>query len=812
MYNITQINSTQALVTLDVAGYIPPTATAAVRIDDSSSLTPILAYNTACGPLLNPQSSSLDPSGLARFINISGAIHFFLILVYSLGDFGWGGMVRRSLMLDFLLHMRFVNVDMTSDLQQFYSIASKSYIAAGLPVSIGNGDSTATGKFGQFAFPPQFFANFCGEFFALLIALVTGLLVALLAAIRWKKMEGFPKFIRYLDRSINYNLSVNLLLGYSLRAFVGLMANFANLSFGSPLNTLSFLLAILFLIIYLILAGLIIRALRQRTTAVKRSERIFYGRATILYQDYAFDSLFQQSFIPLLLLRVFLTAIILVAFQNSPTTQLILLVLVQLVYCTYTYGALPIKQSMDHIVDAVGELLLAFVTIAMFGLGSLTAYGSSESSNTIAWGCIIFTFFYALFLLFILISEVTANITTLFRCIPNPEEFKAKPAKTKEESAPVKEEPVKQLSLTEEKQEIEPITYEVREIKLKLQPYFTGPKRRKIPEIESEPDEPEESPEPEAFNEPEEPSAKEFTLEVMNYSQPTIRGDTSRRSNSELLSEAEKERLRREQQLREQRQLNQARLILKDIFEEELQNNAIDDEDLIEVQEVKAARERLRQKALEDISSEKSRNGRSQLDTTSVRIMPILENRPDLTQKQVEESVKLTDKVLKMAASQLIRQQQQQSRREQQAQNGYRSLLRTSSLSMLNESMKIDRSDRERQTGLMNNSADASFIENFLREIPSDNPIQKPRDRRMSAQSDVLGAELESETNRMRGIPSKRTKILSNADVLDYIMKKHGNKVEPKINEEFEFETPKHGANHQGKNSQKEFSGAKIFQ
>mgnify|MGYP000867378926 CR=1 FL=1 len=282
LYNITQINSTQALVTLDVAGYIPPTATAAVRIDDSSSLTPILAYNTACGPLLNPQSSSLDPSGLARFINISGAIHFFLILVYSLGDFGWGGMVRRSLMLDFLLHMRFVNVDMTSDLQQFYSIASKSYIAAGLPVSIGSGDSTATGKFGQFAFPPQFFANFCGEFFALLIALVTGLLVALLAAIRWKKMEGFPKFIRYLDRSINYNLAVNLLLGYSLRAFVGLMANFANLSFGSPLNTLSFLLAILFLIIYLILAGLIIRALRQRTTAVKRSERIFYGRATIL--------------------------------------------------------------------------------------------------------------------------------------------------------------------------------------------------------------------------------------------------------------------------------------------------------------------------------------------------------------------------------------------------------------------------------------------------------------------------------------------------------------------------------------------------
>ena len=614
LYNITKISTVRALVKLTVGGYVPANSTVAIRIAENNFTTPVFAHSTACGSLYGIGGGT-RPDSLALFVRIGGVILAIVLLVFTFVDFSRGSIFQRSLLLDIMLHLRFVNIRPPGDLRQFFYYARTSNIAVVLPVnmfsSLGEQDQQVlptNTKFHQYSTDTQFCLSFGIELGSLIVLVVLQMLFGLLSKLELDKISALGGFFRHCNRIFNCNLAMNLLLAYSLRAFIYILLNFRFLQLSSGLGMASFMLAVLMLLVYIILLGYTSTFIYKRRSAYLRGRFKGGDGALVLEWDYIQDSWLQRGYPVLSLVRSIVTAVILVFGQDNGLVQLVLLLSIQLFYLVYLSHQLPHRHGVDFAGQMIGEFMLVMILTSMFALESLNRYNylNVQPGNTAAWICMMAIFMYVLYLLLQLMYELYLAWQKLGVYLARVERRQWKEEQQADEDVIIAQ------------------------------------------------------------------TLKGLFLAVLEYSasdpMPSSINSITDRTARELLQKQQEERfqaqekIRAEEQARERareqaRNTTRARKALRQAFEWEVQNKVLD-EMLDEVEDINIKKaEQTKIGIAEAESPDKAEQpSQNRLKSQSIRVKPAPSQGLDMSAKQWKEAAKLTDKVIQKANAQQRRE------------------------------------------------------------------------------------------------------------------------------------------------------------
>ena len=310
-----------------------------------------------------------------------------------------------AMLADMFIYLRYLKINYPSKLQHILD-SSEGFSINIIPdmppqfVALFP-NSTLPGKFNDYHFPSRFIVNFWQPTITLLALLVSLGLVSFFQAMT-KKWTFINLLFIKLKKSLKWSFSLMIFISYYGEIVLFSSFDLRTNKFGGTWEDVSFSACILINLTSFCIFGKIItvilaaRKMRQTAVAQRQVPQLSHSQDSsrpkgyeMLYEDFKDNSLCQQMFVPIFVLRLYLFYLVIAYIENEPLTQIVLITLMNVGMLVYLGLLRPHKSKIELIVSIVEELVILIVNICVLALAILDEAGAYSEQNRNALGDII---------------------------------------------------------------------------------------------------------------------------------------------------------------------------------------------------------------------------------------------------------------------------------------------------------------------------------------------------------------------------------------------------------------------------------------
>ena len=300
--------------------------------------------------------------------------------------------IFMSVLSDMLIYLRYLEINYPSKLQYVLDNedAFSINVIPAMPDQLSAKFTTYNlpGKFGQYQLSSSFAVNFWQSGLSILITIIVLVFSGLFELIT-KKCGKLQSIFRRIKETLKWNFTLLLLVSHFDEVTFFSSFEFRTYRAASTWQNLSFALAALMnltLIIIVTKMVVVIRSLRKRqinrvvavstiNNVPSANEQYNYKDYKLLFEPFKENTILQQLFMPILILRICIFYAIIAYPYNYPLTQTIFILLLNISILLYLMLVRPHKNKLELGENIVQEGVVLIINICILILAALDHNG-----------------------------------------------------------------------------------------------------------------------------------------------------------------------------------------------------------------------------------------------------------------------------------------------------------------------------------------------------------------------------------------------------------------------------------------------------